>query len=134
MSVQALAPPIELFDFDFATTPLDVMTKGRERGIPLTFTDTGILTAFLIFWELRCDEDPSNNFNSGPSNSKLVAWDQSLRTLPVELRVTTGQSIEVLASHDYEAVRIGLPQIRPEMLRRDMVGHTELFGKPPERQ
>ena len=50
-------------------------------------------------------------FYTGPDNAKLVAWDQNLRFLPVEVHVKAGMSLLVRAEHDEQQVRLGVPQI-----------------------
>ena len=84
----------------------------------------GYLTAFLIYWELHCDAEHA--FSNGPYNPRLVAWDQSVRNMPIEARVCAGERVTVHAHHDYEAVRVGVPEIRSEWLR-DAVGHAEVL-------
>ena len=43
-----------------------------------------------------------------PDNDKLVAWDQSVRYLPVEVRVTAGMSLALFAKHDESQTQIGV--------------------------
>ena len=93
----------------------------------------GILSGFLIHFNLKLDADPRNDFASGPSNTELVAWDQSLRVIPIELRVRGGERLQLRVEHDHEAVRVGLPGIHPSMMQ-DMVGHTELVAMPGQQQ
>ena len=129
-----LSKPLQLFDFDFATGDLRALAAGRTRDdLSALIEADGVLTAFLVHFSLRCDESGSNTFHSGPSNSKLVAWDQSLRVMPIELRVRKGERLKLFVEHSHEAVKVGLPAIRPEMLRdasgRLMVGHREVL--PP---
>ena len=119
-----LAPPLKLFDFDFAGTPVDQLTQGRTTDLALTFERGGVLSAFLIYFDLHCN--PANSFSNGPSNKRLVAWDQNARYLPIEVHVSQGMRLLVRAEHDFEAVRVGVPQIHPEMIRGS-VGHTELM-------
>ena len=54
------------------------------------------------------------------------AWDQSVRLVPVEMRLAEGQILVVRAGHDHEACRVGLPQVHPSMVA-GCVGHLELF-------
>ena len=129
-----LAPPVRLFDFDFARAPVESLTRGRSSdGLVLEVAESGLLTAILVYFTLECDE--SHSFSNGPKQHGLVAWDQNVRTMPIEMRVARGMRLPLSASHDHEAVRVGLPQILPEMLNaRDLIGHAELLGKPPEEQ
>ena len=90
-------------------------------------TRSGVLNAFLIYFRLHCDEDDANTYSSGPDNPTLVAWDQNTRYLPVEVRVSAGQSLLVQAIHDASMVSVGLPQMTPDMLTD--IGHTELIQK-----
>ena len=119
-----LHPSIELFDFDFATGDLEGYMRGRQKDVPITIRKTGLLTGLVIHWTLRCDD--TFHFHSGPENRDLVAWDQSVRLVPVEMRLAEGQTLVVRASHDHEACRVGLPQVHPSMVA-GCVGHLELF-------
>ena len=85
----------------------------------------------FCYFDLYCDR--SSSFSNGPSNERLVAWDQSVRYLPIEARVSRGQRIPVSAQHDFEAVRVGLPELHPFMTA-NMVGHAELLSPtgPPQ--
>jgi protein arginine N-methyltransferase 7 len=122
--------PIELFDFDFARGDLAALAKGRVReDIHMRIGRSGVCSAFLIHFSLRCDADPANHFDSGPTNAELVAWDQNQRNLPIEVRVRAGQAVKLHVSHDHEAVRVGLPSLLPEMVA-DAVGHTEILPPP----
>ena len=51
----------------------------------VSFSASGTLNAFVIYFRLRCDDD--NVYDSGPSNAQPIAWDQSVRFLPVEQRL-----------------------------------------------
>ena len=88
---------------------------------------SGTLNAFLIYFRLHCDEDDANTYSSGPDNPTLVAWDQNTRYLPVEMRVTAGQSLLVEAQHDASMVALGLPSMSPDMLTD--IGHVELIRR-----
>ena len=132
---RTLAPPLTLFDFDFAHDDLAALAVGRKRDdLSVDIERDGVLSGFLVYFTLRCDESGDNDFHSGPANERLVAWNQSLRTMPIELRVHRGDRLPLLAEHNHEAVRVGLPQIRPEMMRDErgapMVGHFEILGAP----
>ena len=98
--------------------------RGRQKDVPITIRKTGLLTGLVIHWTLRCDD--TFHFHSGPENRDLVAWDQSVRLVPVEMRLAEGQTLVVRASHDHEACRVGLPQVHPSMVA-GCVGHLELF-------
>ena len=130
-----LSKPIELFSFDFAKGDLRRYLAGRTRDDLTCNIEAGggILSGFLIHFNLKLDVDPRNDFASGPSNTELVAWDQSLRVIPVELRVRGGERLQLRVEHDHEAVRVGLPGIHPSMMQ-DMVGHTELVAMPGQQQ
>jgi len=125
-----LGPPLKLFDFDFARTPVEQLTQGRAEIKPLEFARDGLLTAFLIYFELHTDG--SNTFSNGPHQAKLVAWDQSVRYLPVEVRVSRGQRMPISAQHDFEAVRVGVPQVDPSTVA-GCVGHKEVFDPKAQR-
>ena len=124
---RVLHPSVELFDFDFARGDLGSYMRGRTRDVSITMKEGGLLTAMVLHFVLRCDDDDhQHHFASGPANADLVAWDQSVRHLPIEMRLTTGQQLLVHASHDHQACRVGLPQIHPEMVR-GCVGHLEIL-------
>ena len=130
---RTLAPPLTLFDFDFAHDDLAALAVGRRRDdLSLDIERDGVLSGLLVYFTLRCDQSGNNDFDSGPANEKLVAWNQSLRTTPIELRVQQGDRLPLSAEHNHEAVRVGLPQIRPEMVRDErgapMVGHLEILN------
>jgi type II protein arginine methyltransferase len=121
-----LAPPLRLFEFDFAHTPIDELACSRSAPeLSVTFERDGLLTAFLIYFELHADR--MHRFSNGPHQPRLVAWDQSVRYLPIEVRVRAGQRVAVSAYHDYEAVRVGVPHLTPDMVA-GCVGHTEVMG------
>ena len=63
-------------------------------------------------------------------NEQLVAWDQNVRTLPIEVNVKCGQRLRVRCEHDDKMVRIGLPEIHPEMVA-GTIGHREVLPPPP---
>ena len=107
-----------------ATGDLEGYMRGRQKDVPITIRKTGLLTGLVIHWTLRCDD--TFHFHSGPENRDLVAWDQSVRLVPVEMRLAEGQTLVVRASHDHEACRVGLPQVHPSMVA-GCVGHLELF-------
>lgn len=119
-----LAPPLRLFEFDFAHTPIDELACSRSAPeLSVTFERDGLLTAFLIYFELHADR--MHRFSNGPHQPRLIAWDQSVRYLPIEVRVRVGQCMAVSAYHDYEAVRVGVPHLTPNMVA-GCVGHTEV--------
>ncbi len=133
---RALGAPIRLFDFDFASDLDAELGEGFRRSrsdLELAVQRDGILTAFVIHFVLRTDPQPRNAYSSGPDNEELVAWDQSVRTLPIECRVAAGMRLKVHAFHTDSLVGIGLPELTPQMIDGS-VGHTELFdgrmGKP----
>ena len=129
-----LSPPLSLFEFDFASGDLRRYAAGRARNdLQIVVERTGVLSSILIYFTLRCDADAGNDFHSGPANPKLVAWDQSQRSMPIEMRVRAGDRLSLHAEHNHECVRVGLPNIHPEMVR-GMVGHTEILrhSAPPE--
>ena len=83
-----LSRPLELFHFDFANGDLREILKGRARpGLKMPIEQSGILSHVLLYFTLHCDSDPANHYHSGPANEQLVAWDQSMRAMPVELQV-----------------------------------------------
>ena len=73
---RALAPPIEVFRFDWASAPLDEICKPRHNPSLLArIKDDGVLNAFVVYFRLHLDDDDA--FDTGPANPKLVAWDQA---------------------------------------------------------
>ena len=126
---KVLAKPIKLFDFDFARTPIEQLAKGRTNSsLFIEVERSGLLTAFLIYFDLRCDTAAGNRFSNGPATRQLVAWDQSMRCLPLEVRLTAGQRVPLTAEHDFEAVRVGVPQLHPSMFM-DTIGHREILNQ-----
>lgn len=125
-----LGAPLSLFTFDFAKADLRAYLVGRQRDdLLLRFDRPGILTAMLIYFDLHCDGE--HTFCSGPTNSRLTAWDQNLRSLPVEVRVNPAITLPMVAEHNHEAVRVGLPHLHPSMVE-GTVGHHELLGQPAQ--
>jgi len=116
-----LAAPVLLFRFDWAEAPVDEICQVRHVTLPLRISSSGTLTAFLVYFHLHLDHEPENDFSSGPENKRLVAWDQSVRYLPMHVEVTKGQVLQVAASHDAQTTRIGLTQLSPSMLGH--IGH-----------
>ena len=73
---RALAPPIEVFRFDWASAPLDEVCRPRHNPSLLArIKDDGVLNAFVVYFRLHLDDD--DVFDTGPANPKLVAWDQA---------------------------------------------------------
>ena len=124
---RALADPLPIFSFDWATAPVESLCDARVSEHELLLTRGGTLNALLVYFHLRCDED--DVYSSGPDNPQLVAWDQNLRYLPIEVRVQAGLRLQVRAEHDEQMVRVGLPQLRPEWIEGS-VGHTQLLSRP----
>ena len=96
----------------------------RSVELGLDVAADGLITAFLVYFRLRCDE--SNTYSSGPENARLVAWDQNLRFLPVQVRVRKGMRLRLRAEHDEQLVRVGLPELSPDMVAGS-VGHVDQF-------
>ena len=56
-------------------------------------------------------------FSSGPDNAELVAWDQVVRYLPVEISVEPGLQLELTARHDHaHLASLCVGRVPPETL------------------
>ena len=124
-----LSPTLDLFDWDWATMPVEAIEQPRHRELPLPITASGTFNAFLVFFRLRCDDDEGNTYDSGPENARLVAWDQSVRYLPTELVVKAGEQLRLGASHDIRQL-LTLTILQPPAHMLTKVGHPELVGVP----
>ena len=68
----------------------------------------------------------ASRFSTSPDNPDLIAWDQTLRYLPIQLSVKKGQILGLVASHDNLHVHVGLPNVSGCVLG---IGHSELLNK-----
>ena len=71
---------------------------------------SGEINALGLYFHphLRRDQPP---FSTGPDNPNLVAWNQSLRHLPLPVRVEAGEQISLWASRTEEEVSVGLRDV-----------------------
>lgn len=129
-----LAPPVRLFDFDWATTPTDQLELDRtSQPLRVQFCCDGMLTAFIVYFNLDLDGSSENMFDSGPSNEELIAWDQSARYLPVQCKVCQGQAIHIVATHTRSLLKtLTVVDLSPEMIGD--IGHTHIVGNPAGQQ
>ena len=125
-----LSPPVRLFDFDWATSPLDELLKPRTSApLRLSIEASGTLTAFVIYFSLDLDGTPPNLINSGP-RSPNIAWDQSVRYLPVGLKVRKADVLAIVAKHsDCHLASIALHNFSTDMVVTD-VGRADLVANP----
>lgn len=95
-----LAAPMKLLSFSWSDCELDELgePKGESARLPLTLTQSGILTALVVFLKLDLNGEPENEICTGP-DSPNTAWDQCARHLPVPLRVRKGEVLTVVAKH-----------------------------------
>lgn len=87
----------------------------------------------MVYFRLDLDGDPANVFDSGPDNADLIAWDQSVRYLPVRCHVQAGQTVHVVASHTEHF----LQSLEIVDLAREMVGdvgHAQLVSSAQGRK
>ena len=123
---RALSKPFKLFDVDFYTA---THPDEREQWHPVEVLADGNLTAVVLSFDL--DLYPGcPTFSTSPLNSDLVAWDQTVRFLPIQLGVTKGQVLHLQSSTDHLHVQVGLPNVHGCTLG---LGHHELLGKKDTR-
>mmetsp|Transcript_19921 Transcript_19921/g.51200 ORF Transcript_19921/g.51200 Transcript_19921/m.51200 type:complete len:132 (+) Transcript_19921:170-565(+) len=110
--------------------PLGDLTRHRTSPpLPLRFTASGTLTAFAVYFSLDLDGEPANTFDSGPANADLIAWDQSVRSLPVHCHVRAGQELHVVANHTEHFLQtLRVLDLPPSMVGD--VGFPGLVGNP----
>ena len=60
-----LGAPLRLFDFDFENDDVDTMCETRVAELACTCESDGLLTAFLVYFHLHCDADPTNHLSTG---------------------------------------------------------------------
>ena len=121
-----LSDPIELFDWQWGTMPIEHIEAPRSRELLLRLTASGSLNAFVVYFRLRCDDD--NVYDSGPDNPhRAPCWDQSVRFLPVEMDVKAGDELRVRAAHDVRQLTT-LHIVSPPARMLTTVGHPELVG------
>lgn len=126
---RVLAPPLRLFDFDWARGALDsVATPRRSPPLPLEISAVGTLTAFVIYFDLDLDGNRANRLSTGPASPNR-AWDQSTRFLPVGCEVRPGDALTVVASHsECHLATLALAGYTADAL--GSVGLPELVGLP----
>ncbi|KAL3896362.1 MAG: hypothetical protein SGPRY_013289, partial [Prymnesium sp.] len=111
-----LAPPVHLFDFDWAKGPLETLCDERTTNeIPLVFTKAGTFNAVALLFTLGMDDDRENDYSDFLENTQ-THWDQPVRFLPRELRVNKGDTLTMVASHnDNDIHRIKISGIKKAM-------------------
>ena len=121
-----LSEPIELFEWQWATMPIETIEAPRSRELPLRLTAAGTLNAFVVYFRLHCDDE--HVYDSGPDNPhRAPCWDQSVRYLPVEMNVRAGDELRVRATHDVRMLTT-LHIVSPPARMLTSVGHPELVG------
>ena len=128
-----LGPPIELFSFDWENDDVDTLCDERTAHLQVTLTTDGVLTAFALYFHLHCDAHPDSHMSTGPDDMPSPAggppthWDQMLRYLPAEVRVTRGQALTLVARHTDHETQLAIIDIPPTSLSG--VGHVELVKR-----
>ena len=87
-------------------------------------TRDGVINCLAIWFSLDLADGVA--FSSGPDNPTLVAWDQTLRFLPIQLGVKKGQVLNLVGNHDNLHVQVGLPNVDGCVMG---IGHLELLNK-----
>lgn len=120
-----LSKPVKLFDFDFHTATYTDGVTAAETQNNVEVLDDGVLTCVCLSFEL--DLFPgAPKFSTSPDNPDLVAWDQTLRFLPIQLGVKKGQVLNLVGNHDNLHVQVGLPNVDGCVMG---IGHLELLNK-----
>lgn len=142
-----LAPPVELFDFDWAGEIPGTLAEGRTgKQQTFWFNKSGCFNGVLITFTLQMDaregmasddgDDTEENatYSSGFDNPE-THWDNPVRFLPVELHVQAGQTLYITPTHnlhDLDHIEIG--GVRESMLG---LGHRSFLctatSEPPLR-
>ena len=120
-----LSTPVKLFDFDFYSASFEENIIAAEVACEITVLQTGTLTCVCLFFDLDLYAG-APKFSTSPNNPNLVAWDQTLRYLPIQLGVHRGQVLKLTANHDNLHVHVGLPSVDGCVLG---LGHRELLNK-----
>ncbi|KAL4447971.1 hypothetical protein ABPG75_005190 [Micractinium tetrahymenae] len=91
----ALAPPQEVFAFDFR----DVFPHmaPAEVALDLAFEAEGVFNAVAMWFELQLDEEAS--LSTSPYADKGLTWQQAVQWMP-EVAVRPGQHLQLTARHD----------------------------------
>jgi len=122
-----LADPIQLFDFDWGSGPIDTLANSRESPpTPFTFKASGIFNAMAIIFTMQMDDLPEGDYSGGLDNLD-THWDQPIRFLPIELRVNKGETLKLTSRHNDNDVHwMKVSGIQPEMLRGMLGAHNML--------
>ncbi len=125
-----LAPPLKIFDFDWASADLAKLEQPRASApLPLRIERAGRLTALVVYFDLDLDGRAENVLCTGP-DSPNIAWDQGARFLPVPLAVEAGDELTVVGRHtDAYFQTIELSGFSADMLLPDL-GVPHLVGNP----
>ena len=126
---RVLGPPLRLFDFCWADGPIEEVARPRTSPpLPLSITERGTCTAFVIYFDLDLDRTAANGLCTGPA-SPNVAWDQSARYLPVGIEVAPGDALSVVATHsECHLATLTLSGYAAECV--GTIGLPQLVGEP----
>ena len=143
-----LSATVDLFHVDFySATHADGVTAG-EGAVRVEVLADGWLTAVCLSFDL--DLYPgAPRFSTAPEAADLVAWDQTLRFLPIQVGgrcgngflrihvartqvgVKKGQVLHLHFNHDNLHTSVGIPNVTGCPLG---LGHMELLGKTSTRE
>ena len=73
----------------------DSGASGRDRGGDTRAEGVHSAARPSDHHDASAEADDAHAFHSGPANATLTAWDQSLRSVPIELHVRKGQRLQV---------------------------------------
>ena len=126
---EPLGPPIELFDFDWQSSPIETLTASRIAEVGFTAAASGTLNAFLLYFRLHCDASASNVLSTGPDDvpdppsGPPTHWDQSIRYLACGVELRAGDAVDVVARHTDVSVQLAVRNVDPSALAA--VGHAD---------
>ena len=150
-----LGPPVEVFDFDWAHAEPGELEAGRTCAVKqLTFSRGGVCNALLLTFSLQMDAEAGMaeadaaaadgepidlqgvdaDYSSGMDNPE-THWDQPARFLPIELHVSQGDTLQLVARHNlHDLEQIHLYNIQDRMLN-GALGHFEFLdnGSPGDK-
>ena len=139
---EALGPPLEIFDFPWATAEPGTLEKGRMTApMTLSFNRGGVFNALQLLFTLQMDAAPGmetaegetfdpecdTDYSSGLDNPE-THWDNPIRFLPAELHVAQGDTLQLVATHnEHDLSHIALHGVTEGMLTPPGgIGHPEL--------
>ena len=122
-----LAAPVHLFDFDWASGDLETLCDDRTTADTyINFSTSGTFNAVALYFTMQMDYEPEHDYSAFLDNPG-THWDQPIRFLPSELRVSKGETLKLVARHnDNDIHQIKISGIKPDM-------HTQIGVVIPKR-